>query len=177
MVCLGLTSWPSPNYSRLLRSHLSVDIQGHLEELCTWLLLCFGFILVSSCIVLVGYWLIFTHNPQGYFTGTGAIIWLPQCPWSNPEGYGKMHHMKPPWAELIWIEPQPNKAHQKMYAVCIGQTLNWASNAMYSLCVLGFLSKAGQASWSQPAIMPILSWFFYHIDFLPFASQSPSCSL
>ena len=30
----------------------------------------------------------FTHILQGYFTGTGAIIWLPQCQWSNPEGYG-----------------------------------------------------------------------------------------
>ena len=28
-----------------------------------------------------------THILQGYFTGTGAIIWLPQCQWSNPEGY------------------------------------------------------------------------------------------
>ena len=30
----------------------------------------------------------FTHIFQGYFTGTGAIMWLPQCQWSNPEGYG-----------------------------------------------------------------------------------------
>ena len=29
----------------------------------------------------------FTHMLQGYFTGTGAIIWLPQCQWSNPERY------------------------------------------------------------------------------------------
>ena len=29
-----------------------------------------------------------THILQGYFTDTGAIIWLPQCQWSNPEGYG-----------------------------------------------------------------------------------------
>ena len=29
----------------------------------------------------------FTHILQGYFTGTGAIKWLPQCQWSNPEGY------------------------------------------------------------------------------------------
>ena len=28
------------------------------------------------------------HILQGCFTGTGAIIWLPQCQWSNPEGYG-----------------------------------------------------------------------------------------
>ena len=25
---------------------------------------------------------------QGYFTGTGVILRLPQCQWSNPEGYG-----------------------------------------------------------------------------------------
>ena len=30
---------------------------------------------------------LFTHILQGYFTGTGAITWLPQCQWSNPEGY------------------------------------------------------------------------------------------
>ena len=29
----------------------------------------------------------FTHILQGYFTGTGAITWLPQCQWSDPEGY------------------------------------------------------------------------------------------
>ena len=27
----------------------------------------------------------FTHNLQDSFTGTGAITWLPQCQWSNPE--------------------------------------------------------------------------------------------
>ena len=26
-------------------------------------------------------------NIQGFFTGTGAIIWLPQCQWSYTEGY------------------------------------------------------------------------------------------
>ena len=30
----------------------------------------------------------FTHILQGCFTGTGAIIWLLQYQWSNPEGYG-----------------------------------------------------------------------------------------
>ena len=35
----------------------------------------------------------FTHILQGYFTGTGAIIRLPQWQWSNPEGYGQMYHM------------------------------------------------------------------------------------
>ena len=30
---------------------------------------------------------LFTHIFQGCFTGTGTIIWLPQCQWSNHEGY------------------------------------------------------------------------------------------
>ena len=30
----------------------------------------------------------FAHVLQGYFTGIGAIIWLPQCLWSDPDEYG-----------------------------------------------------------------------------------------
>ena len=36
----------------------------------------------------------FTHILQCYFTGTGAIVWLPQCQWSNSEG--PPNHMHPP---------------------------------------------------------------------------------
>ena len=49
------------------------------QELCT------GSCLVVFCCGLVPTDL--THILKGYFTGTGAI-WLPQCQWSNPEGYG-----------------------------------------------------------------------------------------
>ena len=37
---------------------------------------------------LVGSSDLMTHILQDYFTGTGAIVWLPQCQWNNPEGYG-----------------------------------------------------------------------------------------
>ena len=37
---------------------------------------------VLSCVLL---WFGLTHNLQGYFTGTGAILRLPQCQWSNHE--------------------------------------------------------------------------------------------
>ena len=33
---------------------------------------------------------IFIHIHQGCFAGTGAIVRLPQCPWSKPDGYGKI---------------------------------------------------------------------------------------
>ena len=39
-----------------------------------------------------------THVCHDYFTVTGAIIWLPQCPWSNPESdclthWGRVRHI------------------------------------------------------------------------------------
>ena len=43
--------------------------------------LCFVVIMVDLGAMLL------THILQGYFTGTGAIV-LPQCQWSNPEGFG-----------------------------------------------------------------------------------------
>ena len=48
---------------------------------CTHSLAC---VLFCHALVMVDFY----HILQGYFTGTGAIIWLPQCQWSNPEGDG-----------------------------------------------------------------------------------------
>ena len=33
---------------------------------------------------------VFIHMHQGCFAGTGAIVRLPQCQWSKPDGYGKI---------------------------------------------------------------------------------------
>ena len=33
---------------------------------------------------------VFNHIHQGCFAGTGAIVRLPQCLWSKPDGYGKI---------------------------------------------------------------------------------------
>ena len=33
---------------------------------------------------------VFIHIHQGFFAGTGAIVRLPQCQWSKPDGYGKI---------------------------------------------------------------------------------------
>ena len=33
---------------------------------------------------------VFIHINQGCFAGTGAIVRLPQCQWSKPDGYGKI---------------------------------------------------------------------------------------
>ena len=44
-------------------------------------------IVISSA--LTGFLWFITHLIQDYFTGTGAIVWLPQCQWSNLELYGQ----------------------------------------------------------------------------------------
>ena len=76
------------------------------HEICTFL--CFA-LLHYSISPNRSIWLC-THVPQGYFTGTGAIIWLPQCQWSNPEEYGKtqpvLHHNK---AQILWNILNENK--------------------------------------------------------------------
>ena len=33
---------------------------------------------------------VFIHIHQGCFAGTGAIVRLPQCQWSKPDGYGQI---------------------------------------------------------------------------------------
>ena len=36
---------------------------------------------------------VFIHTHRGCFAGTGAIVRLPQCQWSKPDGYGKNQSM------------------------------------------------------------------------------------
>ena len=50
---------------------------------------------------------VFIHIHQGCFAGTGAIVRLPQCQWSKPDGYGKISQ---------WIT---TTKHSKAKTVCI----------------------------------------------------------
>ena len=49
----------------------------------------------------------FFHIHQGCFAGTGAIVRLPQCQWSKPDGYGKISQCitttKHSKAKTAWI--------------------------------------------------------------------------
>ena len=54
----------------------SIHPKNYAHDLCS-VVIRFGAIQVS-----------FTHISQGYFHGTGAIMWLPQCQGSDPEEYG-----------------------------------------------------------------------------------------
>ena len=66
----------------------------HVSDMVQWLTMvllpssvALWFVAVIVSVVLYSY-VIFTHIFQGYITGTGTIIWLPQCQWRNPERYG-----------------------------------------------------------------------------------------
>ena len=73
-------------------------------SLCTYLMSCdvgftvypkkyaHGFVVLCFVVVLQSIIMnsheVFIHIHQGCFAGTGAIVRLPQCQWSKPDGYG-----------------------------------------------------------------------------------------
>ena len=57
-------------------------------------------VVVISCDPGAFIWSVYLYILQGCFTGTGAIIWFPQCLWSNPKGHG--------WN---WLILNHNKVH------------------------------------------------------------------
>ena len=53
-----------------------------------------GFVVLCFFVVMQSFKMnsheVFIHIHQGCFAGTGAIVRLPQCQWSKPDGYGKI---------------------------------------------------------------------------------------
>ena len=53
-----------------------------------------GFVVLCFVVVMQSFMMnlheVFIHIQQGCFAGTGAIVRLPQCQWSKPDGYGKI---------------------------------------------------------------------------------------
>ena len=89
-------------YSRHRRSIPCSIFHTICTGLC-WALLCFVITCLSQDLCD---W--FIHILQGCITGTGAIIWLPLCQWSNPEGYGYINGLY-----------QTTTKHNKAWTVCI----------------------------------------------------------
>ena len=52
-----------------------------------------GFVVLCFVVVMQSFIMnsheVYIHIHQGCFAGTGAIVRLPQCHWSKPDGYGK----------------------------------------------------------------------------------------
>ena len=70
-----------------------------------------GFVVLCFVVVMQSFIMnsheVFIHIHQGCFAGTGAIVRLPQCQWSKPDGYGKISQ---------WIT---TTKHSKVKTVCI----------------------------------------------------------
>ena len=53
-----------------------------------------GFVVLCFVVVMQSFTMnsheVFNHIHQGCFAGTGAIVRLPQCQWSKPDGHGKI---------------------------------------------------------------------------------------
>ena len=53
-----------------------------------------GFVVLCFVVVMQSFIMnsheVFSHIHQDCFAGTGAIVRLPQCQWSKPDGYGKI---------------------------------------------------------------------------------------
>ena len=53
-----------------------------------------GFVVLCFVVVMQSFIMnsheVFIQIHQGCFAGTGAIVRLPQCQWSKPDGYGKI---------------------------------------------------------------------------------------
>ena len=72
------------------------------QEICTR----FCFVVVMQSFIMNSH-KVFIHIHQGCFAATGAIVRLPQCQWSKPDGYGKI-------SQCITITK-----HSKAKTVCI----------------------------------------------------------
>ena len=76
-----------------------------------------GFVVLCFVVVMQSFIMnsheVFIHIHQGCFAGTGAIVRLPQCQWSKPDGYGKI-------SQCI-----TTTKHSKAKTVCIWWSLHW----------------------------------------------------
>ena len=86
-----------------------------------------GFVVLCFVVVMQSFIMnsheVFIHIQQGCFAGIGAIVSLPQCQWSKPDGYGKI-------SQCI-----TTTKHSKAKTVCIflGIYCTYAQNIMWSI--------------------------------------------
>ena len=85
-----------------------------------------GFVVLCFVVVMQSFIMnsheLFIHIHQGCFAGTGAIVRLPQCQWSKPDGYGKI-------SQCITTAKQKPCAYFLGYTVYIFHGINWEIQA------------------------------------------------
>ena len=90
---------------------------------------------------------VFIHIHQGCFAGTGAIVRLPQCQWSKPDGYGKI-------SQCI-----TTTKHSRAKTVCIFLKIYCSNDydCIKSTCFGDFFYK------SLPPFVPSSHWFYRYL--------------
>ena len=101
-----------------------------------------GFVVLCFVVVMQSFIMnsheVVIHINQGCFAGTGAIVRLPQCQWSKPDGYGKI-------SKCITITK-----HSKAKTVCIFL-------GIYCICSDNGLLPIWCSPLSKP-MMVIVNW-------------------
>ena len=83
---LGLPSW-EPRHFLYECHHFSIGTVYPKKYAHGFVVLCFVVVMQSF---IMNSHEVFIHIHQGCFAGTGAIVRLPQCQWSKPDGYWKI---------------------------------------------------------------------------------------
>ena len=104
-----------------------------------------GFVVLCFVVVMQSFIMnsheVFIHIHQGCFAGTGAIVRLPQCQWSTPDGYGKI-------SQCI-----TTTKHSKAETVCIFLGIYCIPAMTLKLVYTIFLDNR-KAWWRDPHVVP-----------------------
>ena len=120
------SQWETSLQSNAVSHWLGANLESALytyntsQVVFSWFMFCCGWMPVS-----------FTHILQDYFTGTGAILRLPQCQWSNPEGYGSIDPKNLLGTHDI-ITTKESTAKQRAY---------FMKPRVYQCCVVGLFAS------------------------------------
>ena len=102
-----------------------------------------GFVVLCFVVVMQSFIMnshqVFIHIHQGCFAGTGAIVRLPRCQWSKPDGYGKISqcitttkHSKAK-TMCIFLEIYCTLLTYSIYTRCIADTAYGNEGTLYRL--------------------------------------------
>ena len=113
-----------------------------------------GFVVLCFVVVMQSFIMnsheVFIHIHQCCFAGTGAIVRLPQCQWSKPDGYGKI-------SQCI-----TTTKHSKAVTVCIFLGIYCMScYSNYHIFTLIVYSLCAKGSWLHHMCRILLFAFDY----------------
>ena len=95
-----------------------------------------GFVVLCFVVVMQSFIMnsheVFIHIHQGCFAGTGAIVRLPQCQWSKPDGYGKI-------SQCI-----TTTKHSKAKTVCIFLGIYCNQESIYAVAICDYIRHGNE---------------------------------